>query len=82
MTPHSDEQAREWLIARGKAMPYWEEEAKALAALLDRVRQQTLEEAEFAFKAAYAEYEDPLIGVMLGLKAIINLRQAAGEETK
>ena len=45
----------------------WED---ALAVRYEQLRAAVLEEAELAFKDAYSDYDDPLIGVMYGLKAI------------
>lgn len=38
-------------------------------------RNEALEEAAQAFEAAYSDHEEPLIGVMYGLKAIRSLAE-------
>lgn len=42
----------------------------AVLALVEDERKRVIEEAENSFKDAYSEQDDPLIGVMYGLKAI------------
>ncbi len=82
MTLHPDEQARESVQAilikvRG-AIALTDE----VMALLASVRKDAWWEAEQAFKDAYSEYEEPLIGVMWGLKAIANLREVKRADGK
>jgi len=75
----ADEQAREWLDRTFKNTPLHPQVYAELSGMLARVRQQALEEAELAFKGAYSDYDEPIIGVMWGLKAIASLRQEARE---
>ena len=45
----------------------------AIKAALDEVQREAYKQAENAFKDAYSNYDDPLIGTMYGIKAMSNL---------
>jgi len=48
----------------------WVFDDELLAEELALAEQRGIEKAEQAFKDAYSQYDDPLIGVMHGIKAI------------
>jgi hypothetical protein len=51
-----------------------------LEKLLVEVRVKALQDAENAFKDAYSEQDEPLIGVMHGLGAVADLRRGAEDK--
>jgi hypothetical protein len=63
-----DEQAKIWGLMR-----------TAWNTARERTRKAALEEAAQAFEAAYSDHEEPLIGVMYGLKAIRSLAERASK---